>query len=102
MYVLRKVDNREIPNASGNPVVGAFNIKHAARRVDVDWGIAGFKNKFRRMLKICPNRRSRFASLFESCCMLTNFRHRIRLDVFIAEHGFIKEENINNDSKPLG
>jgi hypothetical protein len=45
MYVLQRVHNREIPNASGNPVVRAFNRKHVARRVEVDWGIGGLKIK---------------------------------------------------------
>jgi DDE superfamily endonuclease len=56
MYVLRRVDNREMSNANENPVVRAFNQRHVARRVEVEWGIGGLKNKFRRFLTQCPNR----------------------------------------------
>jgi DDE superfamily endonuclease len=84
IYALRRVDNREISNASGNPVVLAFNRKHAARRVEVDWDIGGLKNKFRCLLTICPSRRNRFALLFESCCRLKNFIHLSRLDFSIT------------------
>jgi hypothetical protein len=97
MYVLRGVENREISNASGNLVVRAFNRKHAACRVEVEWGIAGLKNKFRRLLTICPNRRNRFSLLLEDCCRLTNFMHRSRLAFSISEHGLIAEKTFTTD-----
>jgi DDE superfamily endonuclease len=95
MYVLRRVDNREMPNADENPVVGAFNQRHASRRVEVEWGIGGLKNKFRRFLTQCPNRRNRFALLFEACARLTNFIHRSRSDYSSTFHGEIDESGIH-------
>jgi DDE superfamily endonuclease len=96
MYVLRRVDNREMQNANENPVVRAFNQRHAARRVEVEWGIGGLKNKFRRFLTQCPNRRNRFARLFEACARLTNFIHRRRFDFSSTLHGEIGEGGIHD------
>ena len=43
MFILRKVDNRERNADGGNPVIDAFNRRHAAERVKVEWGIGGLK-----------------------------------------------------------
>jgi hypothetical protein len=42
MFILRRLDNREADAA--NPVIRAFNKRHAAIRVQVEWGIGGLKN----------------------------------------------------------
>jgi DDE superfamily endonuclease len=49
MYILRRMDGRESVQGT-NPVVDAFIRRHAARRVQVEWGIGGLKNRFRRFL----------------------------------------------------
>jgi hypothetical protein len=95
MYLLRRVDKREIQNAERNPVVRAFNQRHAARRVEVEWGIGGLKNRFRRFLTKCPNRRNRFALLFEACARLTNFVHRSRMDFSLQDHGEVDDDLVH-------
>jgi hypothetical protein len=95
IYLLRRVDNREIQNAIRNPVVRAFNQRHAARRVEVEWGIGGPKNLFRRSLTKCPNRRNRFALPFKACARLTNFVHRSRLDFSLQDHGEVDGDPVH-------
>jgi DDE superfamily endonuclease len=36
MYALRRVDNREVPDANGNPIIRAFNQRHEACRFEVE------------------------------------------------------------------
>jgi DDE superfamily endonuclease len=79
MFILRRVDGREVIE-EGSAVADAFNKRHASRRVKVEWGIGGLKNRFRKFLTVCSNRRYKFRAIFESCCRLTNFVHRRHLD----------------------
>jgi DDE superfamily endonuclease len=79
MFILRRVDGREVIE-EGSAVADAFNKRHASRRVKVEWGIGGLKNRFRKFLTVCSNRRYKFRAIFESCCRLTNFAHRHRLE----------------------
>ena len=95
MFILRRVDNREADAA--NPVIRAFNKRHAAIRVQVEWGIGGLKKRFKRFLGTCPTRRDLFAPVFEACCRMTNFIHRSRLDFSIVEVGEIAADNIHNE-----
>jgi hypothetical protein len=42
MFVMRRKYNRERnPNDLENPVINAFNKRHAAERVRVEWSIGG-------------------------------------------------------------
>jgi hypothetical protein len=38
MYILRRMDGRKRVQGT-NPVIDAFNRRHTARRVQVEWGI---------------------------------------------------------------
>jgi hypothetical protein len=100
MFILRRVDNREADAA--NPVIRAFNKRHAVIRVQVEWGIGGLKKQFKRFLGACPTRRDLFAPVFESCCKMRNFIHISRLDFSIVEVGEIAADNINNEFSTSG
>jgi hypothetical protein len=85
MYVLRRVHRREIPaDPNAAAVAEAFNRRHAAERIKVEWGIGGLKTRFRRLLTNCPTRRASFSSMFTTCCILTNFIHRNRKEFTIV------------------
>jgi DDE superfamily endonuclease len=85
MYILRRVHRRELPtDPNAAAVAEAFNRRHAAERVKVEWGIGGLKIRFRRLLTNCPSRRGSFAPVFTACCILTNFIHRNRMDFSIV------------------
>jgi hypothetical protein len=86
MFILRRVDGRELME-DGNPVADAFNRRHAARRIQVEWGIGGMKSRFQKFLTVSTSRRSGFRSYFEDCCRLTNFLHRRRMDFAITDDG---------------
>lgn len=90
MFIMRRVDAREIvggvpegvaPGGVGNPVLDAFNARHAGRRVKVEWGIGGLKNKWRVFLGTFPLRRDCFKVAFEAAAVMTNFIHRRRMRV---------------------
>jgi DDE superfamily endonuclease len=84
MYVLRRVHSREMPaDPNAAAVAEAFNRRHAAERIKVEWGIGGLKIRFRRLLTNCTSRRGSFASMFNACCILTNFIHRNRIEFSI-------------------
>lgn len=95
MYILRRVDGREI--ADMNPVVRAYNKRHAARRVAVEWGIGGLKNRWRRFLDVCPSRRHHFVPVFEACARMTNFIHKSRMDFSMVDLGVIRPEDVVED-----
>lgn len=97
MYILRRIDGREIQGDQANPVVRAFNKRHAAVRVQVEWGIGGLKNRWRRFLHTCPSRRDIFGVVFEACCRLTNFIHRSRMDFSMADLGPIGAQDGQDD-----
>ena len=96
MYILRRIENREMQVNSNNPVVNTFTRRHAERRVKVQWGIGGQQNSFRRFLIRCPNRRYHFKVLFEACSRLTNFIHRSRMDFSVEDNGHIAAHDILN------
>jgi hypothetical protein len=97
MYILRRVDNREVnAGAAGNPVVEAFNKHHAGIRIQVEWGIGGLKNRFKKFLGVMPNRQKKFAIMFKAAAILTNFVHRRRQDFHIEELG-IMQEGVDDD-----
>lgn len=90
MYLFCRFDNREIMNTGENLVVHAFNERHAARRVQIDWGIGGIKKRIRPFLTKCPNRRHHFKVMFEACARFTNYIHRRRMKSCTREHGDIE------------
>lgn len=94
MFVMRRVDNREIANVQDNAVIAAYNSRHAAQRVRVEWGIGGIKNKFRRFLGCCPNRRRYFRTMFNAAAIMTNFIHRRRMDMNMEVVGNIPEQEM--------
>jgi hypothetical protein len=97
MYILRKVDLREVARHNQSPVVTAFNKRHSKRRIKVEWGIGAIKNRWRRFLDTCPNRRRTFQPVFEACCRLTNVVHRQRKDLSIVDLG---EAGANEENGP--
>jgi hypothetical protein len=93
MYVLRRVDFREVAWEDQNPVISAFNRRHSHRKIKVEWGIGGVKNKWRRFLDVCPSRRRNFEAVFDACCRLTNFIHRSRQDFSVVDLGEADDQN---------
>lgn len=75
-FILRRLDAREFADADTNPVVRAFNRRHAGHQIVIEWGIGGVKIKFAKLRDICTNQRSPFEILFRVACILTNFIHR--------------------------
>ena len=61
-------------------VVDAWNKIHAVYRIQVQWGIGGLKQKWRRLMKRFDNRRPQFGLFFEAAAKLTNFLHRRRMN----------------------
>jgi hypothetical protein len=84
-FILRRVDRREVPNVDSDPLLRAFNKRHAGQRIAVEWGIGGLKSKFKKFLGIFGNRRDRFGIMFRTAAILTNFIHRRRQDFEVVE-----------------
>ena len=95
MFVLRRVDNREMPAHVDQAVFDAFNRRHAGERVRVEWGIGGIKNKWRRFLKTFPNRRWTFELSFKAAALLTNFIHRRRMIYGVELVGQVPRAQLN-------
>jgi hypothetical protein len=94
MFIMRRVDAREIvggvaanaePGRVGDPVIDAFNARHAGFRVKVEWGIGGIKNKWRAFLDVFPFKRDCFQVLFNAAAIMTNFIHRRRMNMAMVE-----------------
>jgi len=83
MYIMRRVARREI-EAGSEAVIDAFNSMHAGRRVRVEWGIGGLKRKWKRLMKQFDSTKPKFALIFRSACLLTNFIHRRRQNMKIV------------------
>ena len=104
MFILRRIDAREIvggvrdgvePGRVGNNVIDAFNCRHAGRRVKVEWGIGGIKNKWRIFLGTFPLRRNCFKIAFEAAAVMTNFIHKRRMRLDLINLGDADVENDN-------
>jgi hypothetical protein len=76
MYILRRTDYREVAREDMTVVIITFNRRHSHRRIKIEWGIGGVKNRWRRFLDVCPSSRWNFKAVFVACCRLTNFIHR--------------------------
>ena len=57
---------------------------HAGRRVRVEWGIGGLKRKLKRLMKQFDSTKPKFALIFRSARLLTNFIHRRRQNMKIV------------------
>ena len=58
------------------PVVDAWNKMHARYRIQIEWGIGGLKQKWRRLMKRLNNKYPLFVLFLEVVAKLTNFFHR--------------------------
>jgi hypothetical protein len=86
MFIMRRIDNRELSGAAG-PALVAYNEKHAGRRINVEWGIGGLKMKWRILNGTFPFQRVKFAVVMKACCILTNFLHRRRMNLDMNDLG---------------
>jgi len=91
MIIMRRISDREIP-AGSEDVVDAFNRVHAGVRIRVEWGIGGMKRKWKRMMKRFDATKSKYPTLFQSACILTNFLHRRRKNMTMEDGGIFENE----------
>jgi hypothetical protein len=70
-------------------VIQAYNKTHVGYQMQVEWGIGGLKRKWRKLVTIFDNKKSKFNHLFQYKVLLTNFLHRRKRDLtyeVIGEH----------------
>jgi hypothetical protein len=73
MYVLRRVHRRDIPgDPNAAAVAEAFNRRHAAERIKVEWGIGCLNERFRTLLTNYPTRRGSFLLCVQHASSLPN------------------------------
>ena len=80
MFIMRRIQGQEMGADIQQSTVDAWNKMHAGYRIQVEWGIGGLKQKWRRLMKRFDNRRPRFGIFFEGAAKLTNFLHRRRMN----------------------
>jgi hypothetical protein len=80
MFIMRRIQGHEMDEGISEEVVNAWNKMHAGYRIQVEWGIGGLKQKWRRLMKRFDNHMQRFCHFFEAAAKLTNFLHRRRMN----------------------
>ena len=78
MYIMRRIDAREMNNAEMPAAITAYNKMHAGMRIAVEWGIGGLKRKWKRLMKGFDSTKPKFPDIFTAAAILTNFLHRRR------------------------
>ena len=94
MFIMHRIQGQEMGLNIEQLVVDAWNKMHAAYRIQVEWGIGGLKQKWRRLMKRFDNRRPRFGLFFEAATELTNFLHHRRMNF---DQVVPKEQEENED-----
>jgi DDE superfamily endonuclease len=87
MFVMRRIGVHGVAEGSNANAIRAYNMMHAGRRIKVEWGIGGFKCKFRRFQKPFDNTKPRFNHFFRAAAILTSFLHRRRKNMKVADNG---------------
>ena len=80
MFIMRRLGTREFLKDADTGRIRAYNKMHAGYRVRVEWGIGGLKQKWRRLMKRYDATMPKYDDLFTSCCLMTNFIHRRRMN----------------------
>ena len=80
MFILRRIQDQEMGADIAQPVVDAWNKMHAGYRIQVEWGIGGLKQKWRRLMKRFDNQCPRFSLFLEAATKLTNFLYQRRMN----------------------
>ena len=94
MFILRRIQGQEMGADIQQPVVDAWNKMHSGYQIQVEWGIGGLKQKWRRLMKRFDNTRPRFRLFLKAAAKLTNFLHRRRM---IFDHVLPEDQEHNHD-----
>lgn len=98
-FILRRIDERLLPNVDNGPIIRAFNKHHAGYQIAVEWSIGGLKKRFPKFLETCSNLRDRFGLLFRSSANLPNFIHRRRRNLNFEDLGLRPPEKVESKGK---
>jgi hypothetical protein len=71
----------ELPEYAQIEAVDIYNRMHAGFRIRVEWGIGGWKRKWKRFIKRFDSTKPKFPHLFQAGCIMTNFLHRRRMEM---------------------
>ena len=80
MFIMRRLGIREFLEDADTGSIRAYNKMHVGYRVRVEWGIGGLKHKWRRLMKHYDATMLKYDDFFTSCCLMTNFIHRGRMN----------------------
>ena len=76
MFIMRRIQGHKIGKEISQEVIDAWNKMHVGYCIQVEWGIGGLKQKWRRLMERFDNRHPRFRHFFDASTKLTNFFHR--------------------------
>lgn len=77
-YIMRRIGRLEIRENADLSAVTAYNKMHSGFRIQVEWGIGGLKQKWRRLMKRYDCTRDKYIKLVYATALLTNFLQRRR------------------------
>ena len=66
MFIMRRIQGHEIGDGISQEVVDTWNKMHAGYRIQVEWGIGGLKQQWRRLMKRFDNTRPQYQHLFDA------------------------------------
>ena len=95
MFIMQRIQGHEIGEGISQEVVDTWNKMHADYRIQVEWGIGGLKQQWRRLMKRFDNTRPQFRHFFDVAAKLTNFLYwrRMIFDRVLPQEPKQNEEN---------
>jgi hypothetical protein len=81
MFIMRIIRRWELTLDVDHVAMWAYNKMHASFKVQMEWGIGGLKIKWRCLMNRFDWTKPKYAHLFETTTLLTNFLHRKDMDL---------------------
>ncbi len=75
MFIVRRMGKQKLPLDANHGAIEAYNKMHVGVKVPVEWGIGGFKRKWRCIMKRFDYTKPKNLHLFQAIVILTNYLH---------------------------
>ncbi len=81
MFIMWRIGRQELMPNANHVIMQTYNKMHVNFRVQVEWGIGELKRKWRCFIKRFDSTKPKCAHLFQVTIVLTNLRHKKRIDL---------------------
>jgi hypothetical protein len=68
IFIMRRMGRQKLPSNVNHGIVDVYNKMHVGFRVQMEWGISGLKQKWRRLMKRFDATKPKLSHFFQVRC----------------------------------